>query len=395
MHGIPYAAKDNYDSAGIRTTCQSHMLRDNVPVHSAAAIDRLQQAGAILIGKCATAEFATGGPSPGMLFPPPVNPWDPERYTGGSSTGSAAAVAAGYVRMALGSDTGGSIRGPAAFCGVVGLKPTYGLVSRRGVFPLSFTLDHCGPLARTVEEAALALAAMAGPDPLDPASAMVEAGDYRDGLRRGVKGLRIGYLRSWPAKDPNTDPEVLTALDAAARELAALGAGVEEVTFEDEEIFLAVGRTILISEFYAIHQESLLETPELYERPARERLMVGAFARASDYVDALRVRRRLALMLNHNVLGRYDALITSCTVRPAWRFDEMPDEPMHMLGFTTYAFNVTGNPAMSLPCGFSRSGLPLSMQIVGKMFDEGTVMRIGATYEAATGWTERHPPART
>jgi aspartyl-tRNA(Asn)/glutamyl-tRNA(Gln) amidotransferase subunit A len=395
MHGIPYAAKDNYDSAGIRTTCQSHMLRDNVPVHSAAAIDRLQQAGAILIGKCATAEFATGGPSPGMLFPPPVNPWDAERYTGGSSTGSAAAVAAGHVRMALGSDTGGSIRGPAAFCGVVGLKPTYGLVSRRGVFPLSFTLDHCGPLARTVEEAALALAAMAGPDPLDPASAMVEAGDYRDGLRRGVKGLRIGYLRSWPAKDPNTDPEVLTALDAAARELAALGAGVEEVTFEDEEIFLAVGRTILISEFYAIHQESLLETPELYERPARERLMVGAFARASDYVDALRVRRRLALMLNHNVLGRYDALITSCTVRPAWRFDEMPDEPMHMLGFTTYAFNVTGNPAMSLPCGFSRSGLPLSMQIVGKMFDEGTVMRIGATYEAATGWTERHPPART
>ena len=393
MHGIPYGAKDNYASAGIRTTCQSHMLRDHVPDHNATAIDYLESAGAILIGKCATAEFATGGPSPGMLFPPPVNPWDPNRYTGGSSTGSAAAVGAGLVRMALGSDTGGSIRGPAAFCGAVGLKPTYGLVSRRGVFPLSFTLDHCGPLAGSVEEAAIALGAMAGRDPLDPASAMVEAADYSNGLRKGVEGLRIGYLRGWPARDPNTDPEVLGALDAAARELASLGAHVEEIGLRTRRSF-SLWPSILISEFYAIHQESLLETPELYERPARERLMVGAFARGSDYVDALRVRRRLALMLNHDVLGRCDAIVTSATVRPAWRFDEMPDEPMHMLGYTTYAFNVTGNPAMSLPCGFSSSGLPLSIQIVGKMFDEAMVLRIGAAYEEATATSRpaRRPP---
>jgi aspartyl-tRNA(Asn)/glutamyl-tRNA(Gln) amidotransferase subunit A len=391
LHGIPFATKDNYDSAGILTACQSHMRRDHVPSKNAAAIDRMEAAGAILIGKCATAEFGTGGPSPGMLFPPARNPWDPERYTGGSSTGSGAAVGAGLLRVALGSDTGGSVRGPAAFCGAVGLKPTYGLVSRRGVFPLSFSLDHCGPIARSVEDAAITLGGMAGADPLDPGSAMRDAGDYHSDLRKGIKGLRIGYLRSWPADDPITDPDVLAALDAAAETLRELGAVVEEVAFEEEDIFLAVGRTILISEYYAIHQETLLRTPELYERPARERLMVGAFARASDYVDALRLRRRLALAFNHELMARYDAIITSSAVRPAWRFDEMPDEPMHMLGLTTYAFNVTGNPAMSLPSGFGRSGLPLSLQIVGRMFDEATVLRVGAAYEEATRWLERRP----
>ncbi|GGE41258.1 amidase [Agaricicola taiwanensis] len=391
LHGIPFATKDNYDSAGILTACQSHMRRDHVPTKSAAAIERMEQAGAILIGKCATAEFGTGGPSPGMLFPPARNPWDHQRYTGGSSTGSGAAVGAGLLRVALGSDTGGSVRGPAAFCGAVGLKPTYGLVSRRGVFPLSFSLDHCGPIARSVEDAAITLGGMAGPDPLDPASAMVDAGDYVSQLRTGLRGLRIGYLRSWPAKDPITDPEVMAALDTAAAMFQDLGAMVEEIAFEDEDIFLAVGRTILISEYYAVHQENLLRRPELYERPARERLMVGAFARASDYVDALRVRRRLALAFNNDIMARYDLVLTSSAVRPAWRLDEMPDEPMHMLGLTTYAFNVTGNPAMSLPSGFSSAGLPLSLQIIGRMFDEATVLRAGAAYEEATNWMTRRP----
>ncbi|WP_108663181.1 amidase [Acuticoccus kandeliae] len=391
LHGIPFATKDNYDSAGILTACQSHMRRDHVPAKSAVAIERMEAAGAILIGKCATAEFGTGGPSPGMLFPPARNPWDGERYTGGSSTGSGAAVGAGLLRIALGSDTGGSVRGPAAFCGAVGLKPTYGLVSRRGVFPLSYSLDHCGPITRSVEDAAIAVGGMAGPDPLDPASAMVEAGDYRAALGAGVRGLRVGYLRSWPAKDPITDPEVLAALDAAADTFRDLGATVEEAAFEDEDIFLAVGRTILIAEYYAIHRETLLRCPELYERPARERLMVGAFARGSDYVDALRVRRKLALAFNQSVMSRYDVLLTSTAVRPAWRFDEMPDEPMHMLGLTTYAFNITGNPAMSMPSGFSASGLPLSLQLVGRMFDEATLLRAGAAYEGATNWLARRP----
>ena len=396
MHGIPYGAKDNYDSAGILTSCQSRLMRNNVPARSAAAIERLEAAGAILIGKCATAEFATGGPSDETLFPAPRNPWDKERYTGGSSTGSAAAVAAGLVRMALGSDTGGSIRGPAAFCGTVGLKPTYGRVSRRGVFPLSYTLDHCGPLAWTVEDTAIALQAMSGYDPDDPASVDIEAADFLADLRQDVKGLRLGYVRGWAAEDRQTDPAVLAALDSAAEVLRSLGAHVEEIEFPGEEIFLAVGRTILISEYYAIHQPTLLKCPELYARPARERLAVGAFARASDYVDALRVRRKLAALLNNQVLSSWDALLTSAALRPAWRFDELPDEPMHMLGLTTYAFNVTGNPAMSVCCGFSVNGLPLSMQLVGRAFDEGTLLRIAAAYESTSSLPKtRRPPACT
>lgn len=392
LHGIPYGAKDIYDSAGILTSCQSRLLRDNVPARNATAIQRLQDAGAILVGKCATAEFATGGPSDETLFPPARNPWDDARYPGGSSTGSAAAVAAGFVRVALGSDTGGSIRGPAAFCGIVGLKPTYGLVSRRGVFPLSYTLDHCGPLARSVEDAAMVLQAMAGHDPDDPASVDMPVPDYVVGLDHGIAGLRIGYLRRWAEEDPQTDPEQLAALDRAAELLSALGAAVTPVTAPAEEIFLAVGRTILISEFYAIHQPTLLSSPVLYARPARERISVGAFARAADYVDALRVRRHLAALVNNGLLGGCDALLTSTAIRPAWRFDEMPDEPMHMLGLTTYAFNVTGHPAMSVCCGYSEAGLPLSLQLVGRAFDESTLLRIGAAYQGATSWLDRRPP---
>ena len=369
------------------------MLRHNVPAGNATAIDRLQAAGAILIGKCSTAEFATGGPSEETLFPAARNPWDTARYPGGSSTGSAASVAAGFVRVALGSDTGGSIRGPAAFCGTVGLKPTYGLVSRRGVFPLSFTLDHCGPLAWSVDDAASVLQAMAGYDPADPSSANVTIPDYTLGLGQGIDGVRIGYLRRWPQEDPQTDPDVLDALDRAAETLRSLGAVVAHVDAPGEGIFLAVGRTILISEYYAIHQKTLLSSPELYARPARERLAVGAFARASDYVDALRVRRQLAILVDKQLLGEFDAILTSTAVRPAWRFDELPDEPMHMLGLTTYAFNVTGHPAMALCCGFSANGLPLSMQLVGRAFDEATILRIGAAYERAVPWRDKRPDA--
>jgi aspartyl-tRNA(Asn)/glutamyl-tRNA(Gln) amidotransferase subunit A len=394
LHGIPYGAKDIYDSAGILTSCQSRLMRDNVPAHNAAAIQRLQNAGAILVGKCATAEFATGGPSDETLFPPARNPWDIARYPGGSSTGSAVAVAAGFVRMALGSDTGGSIRGPAAFCGTVGLKPTYGLVSRRGVFPLAYTLDHCGPLARSVEDAALTLQVIAGHDPADPTSADVAVPDYLAGLDLGIEGLRIGYLRRWIEEDPQTDSEQLDALDRAAELLRRLGAVVTLVDAPAEEIFLAVGRTILISEFYAIHQRTLLRNPELYGRPARERIAVGAFARAADYIDALRVRRRLAALVDSTLLGPYDALLTSTAVRPAWRFDDMPDEPMHMLGLTTYAFNVTGHPAMSVCCGYNSVGLPLSLQLVGRAFDESTLLRIGAIYQRSTPWLDLRPPSQ-
>ncbi len=390
MHGIPFAAKDNCDSAGVLTSCQSHVLRANVPDHSAFVIERLEKAGAILIGKCGTAEFATGGPSEEALFPPARNPWDLEFYTGGSSTGSAAAVAAGLVRVAIGTDTGGSIRGPAACCGVVGLKPTYGLVSRRGIFPLSYTLDQAGPLARNVEHAAIALAAMVGFDFDDPASIDRRMAASAATPQADVAGLRIGYIRSWPRDHADLDPRYLEALDAAVAALGRLGAEVEEIPFPREDIFLAAGRTIMVAELYAVHRRMLAEQGELYSRRSRERMTAGSFVMSVDYLDALRLRRQLAQELNRNILRRYDALVTSTVVRKAWRFDELPDAPMHMLGYTTYAFNVTGNPAMSLPCGLI-DNMPIGMQIVGRPFDEETVLRIGAAFERATLWKECRP----
>ncbi len=392
MHGIPFAAKDNFDSAGVLTSCQSHVLRNNVPDRSAYAIQQLERAGAILVGKCGTAEFATGGPSEDALFPPARNPWDLECYTGGSSTGSAAAVAAGFVRVALGSDTGGSIRGPAACCGVVGLKPTYGLVSRRGIFPLSYTLDQAGPLARSVEDAEIALAAMAGFDSDDPASINHQTDCGVATQLKDINGLRIGYIRCWPRDHTDLEPRYLVALDEAVATLVGLGAEVEEIPFPEEEIFLAVGRTIMAAELYAVHRRMLAEYGDSYTRRARERMTVGLFVTSSDYLDALRLRRQLAQELNRNVLKRFDALVTSTVVRKAWRFDELPDAPMHMLGYTTYAFNVTGNPAMSVPCGFL-DGMPIGMQIVGRPLDEAKVLNIGAAFERVTPWQERRADA--
>ncbi|MEE3107298.1 MAG: amidase, partial [Pseudomonadota bacterium] len=289
MHGIPFGAKDIYDTAGILTSCQSKLRPDVVPDVNAHAVQKLLDGGAVLLGKCATIEFATGGPSEETLFPPARNPWNTAHVPGGSSSGSGAAVAAGMTRMALGSDTGGSIRGPAAYCGTVGIKPTYGRVSRRGVFPLSFTMDHCGPLSWSVADAALSLQVMAGFDPLDPASADEPVADYAAGLDGDVKGLRIGYVANWLAEDKNTHPEIPAAIETALAALRADGAVVENVALSSHEVFHACGRMIILAECYAIHEKDLMERPELYGRPTRERLMAGAFVRGSDYVEALRM----------------------------------------------------------------------------------------------------------
>ena len=230
LHGVPFALKDIFSTAGIRTTGHSLVRADAVPTQDAAAVARLHDAGGVLLGKLATHEFAHGGPSFDLPFPPARNPWNPEHIPGGSSSGSGAAVAAGLVRMAMGSDTGGSIRGPAAYCGTVGLKPTYGLVSRRGVFPLSTTLDHCGPLSWTVEDSAVALQVIAGYDPLDPASVDLPVPDYRAGLRDGVEGLRIALPRHFYRDAEGLSPEVAASIDQAAETLSRLGAVVEEVT---------------------------------------------------------------------------------------------------------------------------------------------------------------------
>src|SRR5262245_58619799 len=255
MHGIPYALKDIYATAGIRTTCHSKLLIDNVPTSDCVVESKLKAAGAVLLGKLATHEFALGGPSFDLPFPPARNPWNLDHFMGGSSSGSGAAVAAGLVRTAMGSDTGGSIRGPAFYCGTVGLKPTYGLVSRRGVFPLSYTLDHCGPLTWTVEDAALTMQVIAGHDALDPASADLAVPDFASSLGQDLAGLKLAYPRSFFATQAEILPEVLASLDAAAQQVAKLGAKVEEVTLPDSELFNACGRVILTSEAYAIHEK--------------------------------------------------------------------------------------------------------------------------------------------
>lgn len=392
MHGVPYGAKDIIDTAGVLTSCQSRLKAGNVPEADAALIARLSQGGAVLLGKCATIEFATGGPCEETLFPPARNPWDLSRIPGGSSSGSGASVAAGLCRMAVGTDTGGSIRGPAALCGVVGIKPTYGRVSRRGVHPLSFTLDNAGPLAATVEDAVIALGAMAGFDPLDPASANTPVPDFAAALAGGAAGLRVGFVRAWCE---GVDPEVAAAVEAAAALMAGLGATVEEVSIPDGATYHACGRTILMAECYAIHEHDLVHRPELYGRPTRERLMVGAFVRGSDYVEAMRMRREMSIALNGDALRRFDVLLTPGAAAPAGTFEEVlarqADDPLAIAGDVTIPFNVTGNPAMTMPCGFSAAGLPLSMQIVGRAFDEATMVRLGRAYEQAAGWTARRP----
>jgi aspartyl-tRNA(Asn)/glutamyl-tRNA(Gln) amidotransferase subunit A len=391
MHGIPYGMKDIYNTAGIRTTCHSKLLMDHVPNEDCVVEAKLRAGGAVLLGKLATHEFAIGGPSFDLPFPPARNPWNPDHFTGGSSSGSGAAVAAGITRMAMGSDTGGSIRGPAFYCGVVGLKPTYGRVSRRGVFPLSYTLDHCGPLTWSVEDAALTMQVIAGHDPLDPASADVPVGDFTQGLGQNLNGLRIGYPRAFFAQSEGITAEVLDSLDAAAQEIAKLGATVAEAALPDYELFNSCGRVIIAAEAYAIHEEELLTRPLDYGRYTYQRMMVGATLSAADLVQASRLRRELTTLLNGDVLKRHDALITANGLTAAPRFDEFsPDMPPKMT-LQTMPFNVTGNPVLAIPTGFSRSGLPLGMQIVGRAFDEATVLRVGAAYEAATGWIDTRP----
>ncbi len=390
MHGIPYGLKDIYDTAAIRTTCHSKLRVDNVPQADSVVAGRLKDGGGVLLGKLATHEFAIGGPSFDLPFPPARNPWNRDHIPGGSSSGSGAAVAAGFCRMAMGSDTGGSIRGPAAYCGVVGLKPTYGLVSRRGVFPLSYTLDHCGPLARTVEDCALTMQVITAHDPQDPASADVPTPEFTRGLDWGVHGVKIAVPRHFYAQAEGASPEIIAAIDTAAQTWAKLGATVEEVTLPDYDLFNACGRIILNAEAYAIHEQDLQTRPLDYARMTHARLVMGGFLSSADLVQALRLRRELSDALN-GVLARFDAVITASSLSQAPRFSDYRDGYPVAWPVQTMPFNVTGHPAMSVPTGFSKEGLPLSLQIVGRPFDEPMVLRIGAALERALGLADRWP----
>ena len=388
FQGIPYALKDIYDTAGIATTCHSKLRVGNVPAADCVVAEKFKAAGGVLLGKLATHEFALGGPSFDLPFPPARNPWNTEHGPGGSSSGSGAAVAAGLVRMAMGTDTGGSIRGPAAYCGTVGLKPTYGRVSRRGVFPLSTTLDHCGPLSWSVEDTAVTLQTIAGYDPLDPASANVPVPDYSAGLRDGVKGLRVGVPRHFYDRK-EASPEVVAAVDRAAQMLAQAGAVVEEITLPDFELFSVCGRVIMFTESYAIHEQDYQNRPMDFALLTWLRMTLGAFVTATDLHQATRMRRQLAVATNTALLD-HDVLLTATGLVTAPAFaDSKPGSPNWPM--QTMPWNVTGNPALAMPAGFSAAGMPLSVQIVGRAFDEATVLRAGAAMESATGLLARRP----
>jgi aspartyl-tRNA(Asn)/glutamyl-tRNA(Gln) amidotransferase subunit A len=393
MHGIPFGLKDIYATAGIRTTGHSRVCIDTVPTADATTVRKLYDAGAILTGKLATHEFAHGGPSFDLPWPPARNPWNREHITGGSSSGSGAAVAAGFVPGALGSDTGGSIRGPAALCGIVGLKPTYGLVSRHGVYANSFSFDHAGPMTWTVEDCAIMLQAIAGHDPNDPndpASAARPAPDYRAALTGDIRGLRIGIVRHLHEDDCPVTAEVAAALDEAFAVLRSLGAALGEVCLRPAQDYYDVKVTIAESELLAVHEHALRTRPGDFGEDFLGRVLPAVLIGARDYVQAQRERRRI-LDEMAPVYEKYDVLVTATAGGPAprlgaWRTIEFWRRPS-----LTTPFNVTGGPALAQCIGFSSGGLPLSMQIAGRPFDDATVLRVAHAYEKATPWRQRRP----
>ena len=385
--GIPVAHKDIYLTRGIRTTGGSALFADWVPDADATVVRRWADAGTVMLGKLITHEFAFGLQFPGHRFPAARNPWNPAHVPGGSSSGSGAALAAGMVYGATGSDTGGSIRGPAAFCGVTGIKPTYGRASRAGVMTLSWTLDHTGPLARTVEDCAYLLTGMVGHDPADPASSARPADDYVAALGGSVRGLRVGVPRNYFFDE--CDADVVAAFEDALRVLEGLGAAVRDVAvpaFDLSRSFLL----ILMAEAFAYHEHDLRTKPELYGDVLRERLMAGALVTASEYVQAQRIRTRTCAEVAE-VMRTVDVLATPTTPKPSGSFEVMHNPDLAFPKSNMPPFNLTGQPTLAVPCGFSGTGLPLSLQLAGRAFEETTVLRLGHAYQQATDWHTRRP----
>lgn len=384
LHGVPMGIKDIIDVAGLPTTCHSKLLLDNVATVDAPCVARLRGAGAIVLGKLSTHEFALGGPSFDLPFPPARNPWNPAHHPGGSSSGSGAGLAAGLFPLALGTDTGGSVRNPASACGIVGLKPTYGLVSRRGVFPLAFTLDHVGPMTRDVADNALLLSVLAGHDPQDPGSVPAADGRYAAQLEGGVRDLRIGFIRHFHERDMPASPEVTAALEQVARMLSAEGALVRDVTLPALDDFAAVNRVILHSDAWAIHAPWLRERPGDYGALSRQRLLTGAFLGAGDYVQAQ--RRRLEMIAAvEAALCEVDVLLCASSMDPPAAIADAETVARTYPRQARTPFNVTGHPALAMLAGLSRDGLPLSVQFAGRNFDEATLFRVARAWERASG----------
>jgi len=391
LHGVPVGLKDIIDLAGIATTCHSKLQIDRIATEDAAVVTRLRAAGAIFPAKLATHEFAIGGPAFDLPFPPARNPWNLAHHPGGSSSGSGAAIAARYFPAALGTDTGGSVRHPASHCGIVGLKATYGLVSRRGVFPLAFTLDHVGPMTRTVRDNAMLLNAMAGHDAADPGSAAAPAEDYTRLLNAGLQGLRIGFVRHFHETDQPAIPEVAAALEAAAKLMVAEGAILSNITLPPLGEFAAVNRTILLPEATAIHEPWLRDRPGDYAAVTRRRLLPGMFTTGTDYVQAQRRRRELVALVEA-AFGEVDLLLTASSMEPACRIDDPAEVERTYPRQARTPFNVTGHPAISVMCGVQAStGLPIGLQLVAPSFAEARLFAAAAGYERAAPWAAMAP----
>ncbi len=385
LDGIPIAHKDIYGTAGIATTAHSKLLQGWVPSEDATTVRKLADAGTVMLGKLATHEFAFGGPSFDLPWPPARNPWNTDHFTSGSSSGTGAAVAAGLILGGTGSDTGGSIRGPASLCGIAGIKPTYGLCSRFGILPLSFSLDHAGPMAWTTEDCALLLQAMAGHDPQDPASADRAVPDFTAGLGGGVKGLRIGVVRNWHEEDRPVTPAVQAGIDGALEVWRGQGADISDITLPSLQEFQAATFVILVSEAFTLHEPWMRERFNDYGALLRDRMAFGGLFAATDYVQALRRRRELCAVVTAAARD-VDLLVTAGAPAEAPRIDDMPKWDNLARPSFTNPFNLTGWPAMCVCSGFGAGGLPVAVQVAAKPFQEAVVFRAAHAFEQATGF---------
>jgi aspartyl-tRNA(Asn)/glutamyl-tRNA(Gln) amidotransferase subunit A len=397
LHGVPVALKDLFDTRGVRTTGGSRILADHVPDADATVVRRLREAGAIVLGKLNMHEFAYGPEGLNAHYGNARNPWDAgaERIAGGSSSGSAVAVAAGLAPGALGTDTGGSIRIPASLCGITGLKPTYGRVSRAGALPLSWSMDHIGPMTRSAADCALMLRALAGYDAADPTTSVLPVPDYAAALTGDVKGLRIGLLRDFFLD--GAAPEVRTAVEQAARTLAAAGAVVDEVRLPLMDEVAAGAFAVVAAEALAWHAKNLRTRAADYQPDVRQRLMTGVVVSGLQYVRAQQVRARFRAEVD-GALARRDVLLAPSTPLSATvvgesrtRIGDTEADVRPSLIRCTRPFNFSGHPACSVPCGFTASGLPVGMQIVGRPFDEATVLRAADAYQRLTDFHTRRP----
>jgi aspartyl-tRNA(Asn)/glutamyl-tRNA(Gln) amidotransferase subunit A len=394
LHGVPISLKDLYHMKGVRSTAGSLVLADFVPGYDGAVAARLKQAGAIILGKTNLYEFALGPNTP-YHFGITRNPWGLDEFTGASSSGSGVAVAAGLCAASMGTDSGGSVRIPASFCGVAGFKPTYGRISRYGILPLAWSLDTAGPLTRTVVDAAIIMNAVAGHDTNDPTSLQLPATDFRAALGQELKRIRVGVPTNFFFE--HLDSEVETAVRSALSTLEGMGATSRETSVSGMEHTQGITSVIILSEAASVHEQWLRRHPEKYREDAKSRLQAGSTLLATDYLKAQRMRAALIIEFGR-VMEDLDVLITPTAPiaslkmnREIGRLDG-PDAARSANNRLTRPFNLLGWPAISIPCGFSSEGMPIGLQVVGKPFEDELVLRVAHAYEQSTDWHKRRPP---